>query len=66
MSLLSHLGLVEPIHGPESVDATELLQAVQYCASHRALPQDFVALRKGVKRCRGSFRMAKSIHRKVI
>lgn len=66
LSLLSHLGLVEPIHGPESVDATELLQAVQYCASHRALPRDFVAWRKGLEKCRGSFRVAKSIHRKVI
>lgn len=57
---------MEPIRGPEPGDATELLQAVQYRGSHRALPQDLFALRKGVKRCWGSFRKAKSIHRKVI
>lgn len=64
LSLLSHPG---PCRGnSESGDATELLQAVHHCASHRALPQDLIASGKGVKRCWGSFRKAKSIYRGVV
>lgn len=70
LSLLSHLGVVEPIQGhaegPESAGATKLWQAVQHCATHRALPQNLIASRKGMKTCWGSFRKAKSIYRKVI
>lgn len=62
--------MVEPIQGhaegPESVGATKLLQAGQHCATHRALPQDLVASKKGMRRCWGNFRKAKSIYRKVI
>lgn len=69
LSLLSYLGWWSPSRAMQR--ALSLLVPLNSCRQVstvplRALPQDLVASKKGMRRCWGSFRKAKSIYRKVI